>query len=1534
MEITPETPWYEQTENGEFGELQELFPEPMEIVDASAFDIPCMHMQQQTAYQQETVYETAYQQETVYETAYQPQIAYHTQSEYETAYQPQIGYHTQYTYQPFPHVHPAYQPSDNPHSHYAYQDIDYPHSQVGTMQPEMTIQSGYGLSPMQIDEPYNDTNTPQNDFQQAYPDYTNGSPNDGQAPGSSTQYGGSRSARRVQRRATYDNDELTRAYLKMRDQECHYCNIEFQSIPDLHKHIYISHRREAEASWEQPNLPAPLNLKLTRTVFEDAYTVYEADLSNVVPKDVAGLFLGLRETVFKKLRMRLNRHKVFKVQFELKLQMYRMEEDNVKHAWPCFQSFIFIVENNFYLQFAYHKTMDDFTVRVENYLEHGSGWILERINSFRILLSKMEPISGGNHFSLPYPLAHRNKTLINVPGNDGLCFKRAIIAHDQICGQFVKKKNKKRTLMGLEFYEKYGKTDKVNFDGIRFPFTIPQVARFERQNPHIALNILGFDMDREGIEKDDRVLEEAEEMVLNQEEDEEDIQVETEPRTVEERQKKKDIYDLLRDHTFPHSVCREQREITIDLLLVVNGTESHFCLITNLVGFLRNPSRKYITGICRCCLNSFSKKSYKKHLELCKKKKVQSTRFPDQHKFSFNKWSNMVFAPYILFADFESLLKKLQDPTKVHKHKASGYCWAFIDQNQELDSISTHIIEDEKENLLERLMAQLIALTDRLIKQMHQWEEEAYKRAEAAFVGIPIPDVDTECGFCHKIAHAGDIVRHHSHYPDFKFQFYSHRSCNLNAKVIKEVTCFVHNLKGYDSHFLIKALKLKNIVTDIEVVSNTAEKFPYIKINNKLVFKDSLSFFSSSLDGVANTLNPEDFKLSRKYFTEMLSNMFPGQNVDSKVELLLRKGVYPYSYFDCVEKYDETELPPPHEFYNDLTEKPIEPEEYLHAQRVWRELGIKNLREYTKIYVEADVLLLADCFQRMRKLFQEKFELDPIHYLSLPQLTWDCAMKFSGVELDYIRDENMHIWLEEAKRGGFSSVGDIRAAKANNKYMPDYDPSLPSTFICYHDINNLYPCSMTSYLPQKDFTWVEDDEFDELLGRGQEFIESIPAEGEYGYFFEVDLHFPVELHDKFNALPPAPYRRSVDYTELSPFQQYFADMLNVSETSLSNERLIADLNDRKKYKVHYRALQFYFSLGVRLEFIHSAIKFKQSPFFREYLLTLAEMRRNAKSKVEQNWLKLLSNSLFGKSCENKRNRSTCKLINCREKALKYNKKPNVSRVILLDKEDEDDVDIAIVCLKQTSAYLDRPLYIGVTTLDESKRIFYDYYYNVALKIWGKNDKQVRLAYTDTDSGIYVVETDDVFVDMYNNRHDHFDMSDFDKSHPVWGKFNDDTNKKRLGMMKDETANKVITHFCVAKSKMYTYRYLEDGVDKVSGEKSYLYKDVKKGKGIARSALDKQVNFEQYQVALEEPVQFYTTSFSIQSKNHEIYTLKQTKKGLSGFDLKRYIIPESIETLAYGHYSFKQHSPETNNLDNVITSVIKDEVEAEFSDTEY
>lgn len=119
------------------------------------------------------------------------------------------------------------------------------------------------------------------------------------------------------------------------------------------------------------------------------------------------------------------------------------------------------------------------------------------------------------------------------------------------------------------------------------------------------------------------------------------------------------------------------------------------------------------------------------------------------------------------------------------------------------------------------------------------------------------------------------------------------------------------------------------------------------------------------------------------------------------------------------------------------------------------------------------------------------------------------------------------------------------------------------------------------------------------------------------------LFFPDEVHDFFAQFPPAPYKRSIKYDELSPRQHEQAKILGVQEARLTEPKLVADLHDRNLYKVHYRTLQFYLSLGVKLGYIHRVVKFRQKSFLKPYFDVLAEKRKNAPSKLEQNFFKLL-----------------------------------------------------------------------------------------------------------------------------------------------------------------------------------------------------------------------------------------------------------------------------------------------------------------------
>ena len=109
----------------------------------------------------------------------------------------------------------------------------------------------------------------------------------------------------------------------------------------------------------------------------------------------------------------------------------------------------------------------------------------------------------------------------------------------------------------------------------------------------------------------------------------------------------------------------------------------------------------------------------------------------------------------------------------------------------------------------------------------------------------------------------------------------------------------------------------------------------------------------------------------------------------------------------------------------------------------------------------------------------------------------------TGVKLEKISDIDKYLFIEKGLRGGISYIAK-RYAKANNKYMNDYDPEKPSTFITYLDMNNLYGWAMSEYLPYERFKWLKNvDGFD---------VMSIGKESKVGFILEVDLKYPEKLH--------------------------------------------------------------------------------------------------------------------------------------------------------------------------------------------------------------------------------------------------------------------------------------------------------------------------------------------------------------------------------------------------------------------------------------
>ena len=432
-----------------------------------------------------------------------------------------------------------------------------------------------------------------------------------------------------------------------------------------------------------------------------------------------------------------------------------------------------------------------------------------------------------------------------------------------------------------------------------------------------------------------------------------------------------------------------------------------------------------------------------------------------------------------------------------------------------------------------------------------------------------------------------------------------------------------HNLQGYDAHLFIK--QLSSIPGELNCIPSTEEK--YISFSKKIKvdeyksrhtgetvslyfeirFIDSFKFLQTSLANLVGNLQPDDFHNTKEIFKE-------------NTGLLTRKGVYPYDYVSSIEKLAETQLPPKEKFYSKLNDEDITDEDYQHSIKVWNTFKCQTIKDYHDLYLKSDVLLLADVFENFRSTCLKHYNLDPAHYFTSPGLSWDACLKETGQELELLYDYDMLMMFEKGIRGGITHTSK-RYAEANNKYMKDYNPDKPSSFIQYLDANNLYGWAMSQSLPTHGFKWMKEPTIESVLkileGRGRGGCNPL-----LGYIFEVDMEYPKDLWKSHNDYPVAPEKMIVN----------------------SVEKLICHFKPRKNYVVHSRNLRQYLEMGLKITAVHRGIMFRQSYWMEPYIRKNTELRKTAANSFEKDFFKLMNNSVFGKTIENIRKRQNITLI--------------------------------------------------------------------------------------------------------------------------------------------------------------------------------------------------------------------------------------------------------------------------------------------------
>ena len=170
--------------------------------------------------------------------------------------------------------------------------------------------------------------------------------------------------------------------------------------------------------------------------------------------------------------------------------------------------------------------------------------------------------------------------------------------------------------------------------------------------------------------------------------------------------------------------------------------------------------------------------------------------------------------------------------------------------------------------------------------------------------------------------------------------------------------------------------------------------------------------------------------------------------------MLLRKVIYPYEYMDSWNKFDQDELPPVKSFYSELTMNNITNSDYRHAQRVFKTFNSKNLGDYHDLYVQSDVLLLANVFENFRNQCLKTYDLDPAYFLTFSSLAWQTCLKTTKVRLNLVTDQEMLLMIEEGIRSGIIQVV-TKSLQADNKYLKEYDENKGYLFLQYFDLNSL-----------------------------------------------------------------------------------------------------------------------------------------------------------------------------------------------------------------------------------------------------------------------------------------------------------------------------------------------------------------------------------------------------------------------------------------------------------------------------------------------
>jgi len=1083
--------------------------------------------------------------------------------------------------------------------------------------------------------------------------------------------------------------------------------------------------------------------------------------------------------------------------------------------------------NKFYVPEIFKEIILKIQHSADLFEKNGSGWQFNKVLGCDIRIAEFVLFRGGCT-SFPVPKQFKAKRAIVSPQNsNNECFKYAFLIQMHYDDVPTYRRG------NCSQYDKFKNI--YNWDSIKLPTSIRHIARFEKDNQDkkFAVNVWGIDS----------------EQVLN--------------------------------IKYQSQFCRDKTRKVVNILYVQrdHSSDGHYMAITQISRLLGKDSH-HLRELCYNCFNTFTPNNLEAHENLCFQFKHQRIEMPEDRECRFKDIQKRLKTRFVIYADFESMCtspskKSIGQANLLNEHEPSGYCLAISDSYaKKKDKIKYSLYRGA--NSMNLFLKELYQVSETLLIE-NEKKKPMQKLSKAQLRQFKNSQT---CHICQFKLQNSEKVKDHCHVTG-KFRGAAHHSCNAQFIQPKRIPVVMHSFKSFDLQLLLSNIS-KFPEETVDVIPNNSEKFLSI-ITSSFYFIDSLMHLSASLETLVKNLNPKNSseKDFRRNFRPMIKTFG-----SSKAKALCRKGVYPYEFMSSFEKFKEKTFPNQTDFYNSLTGNSVEDLDYTYGKSIFDKY-CSNMGDYHDIYLLTDTLLLLCVMDKWRVTARQSYGLDPVHYYSLPGFAWDAALFNSKQTLELISDQSIYNFLELGLRGGVSMISH-RYAKANNRFMKDFDETKPSSFIFYIDKTQLYAEAMSDYLPVGDFKWENKNLVKNITD--QDILKWEP-ESSTGRILSVDLEYDVQLHalSSHSEYPLCPEKINIPERNLSSYQKKLIQNLDIKYSD-KQTKLTPHLGDRNSYILHYRNLQYYLQKGMKLKKINSIVSFTQKPWLRDFVKLNSDLRKNAKNDLDRNLYKLVLNATFGKSMQQVRNKEDVHIVNSLNRVKNLTRQANFKRFEILKDQ------LVIMFRKKARIVLNKPLYVAFTVLDLSKLFMYEWHYD-KIKKWYP-DKKSRLLFTDTDSLAYHIETDDIFRDLYEYKQ-HFDFSSYDKSHPASGFLFSNTNKKVIGKMKDECEGRILYSFVGVAPKMYSFQG-EKGLSKVAA------------KGIKKSLVSRCLNHQNFKNALFKQKKYFCHSNHIRSKNHKLFTANFKKLALHCFDSKRYLLPDGISSVPHNHFLYVKYKAPFGN----------------------